>query len=94
MQLLPYPTASHPTGSITFRGEELVGAPQGVLQRIRGDRIGMIFQEPITSLNPVHTIEKQIREVLLLHKGFRPAPRVRVSWSSWTWSAFAMRNNA
>ena len=69
MQLLPYPTASHPTGSIAFRGEELVGAPQGVLQRIRGDRIGMIFQEPITSLNPVHTIEKQIREVLLLHKG-------------------------
>ncbi len=79
MQLLPYPTASHPTGSIAFRGEELVGAPQGVLQRIRGDRIGMIFQEPITSLNPVHTIEKQIREVLLLHKGLSSsAARARV----------------
>jgi len=79
MQLLPYPTASHPTGSIKFRGEELVGAPQGVLQRIRGDRIGMIFQEPITSLNPVHTIEKQIREVLLLHKGLSAtAARARV----------------
>tara|TARA_B100000676_G_scaffold312959_1_gene390185 strand:- start:2463 stop:4106 length:1644 start_codon:yes stop_codon:yes gene_type:complete len=70
MQLLPYPKASHPEGSIKFRGEELVGAPQGKLQRIRGDRVGMIFQEPTTSLNPVHTIEKQIREVLLLHKGF------------------------
>ncbi len=79
MQLLPYPTASHPTGSIAFQGEELVGAPQGVLQRIRGDRIGMIFQEPITSLNPVHTIEKQIREVLLLHKGLSSsAARARV----------------
>ncbi|MBO88582.1 MAG: microcin ABC transporter ATP-binding protein [Rickettsiales bacterium] len=69
MQLLPYPKASHPAGSIKFRGEELVGAPQGKLQRIRGDRVGMIFQEPTTSLNPVHTIEKQVCEVLLLHKG-------------------------
>ena len=69
MQLLPYPIASHPSGSIRFRGEEMIGAPRGALQRIRGDRIGMIFQEPITSLNPVHTIEKQIREVLVLHKG-------------------------
>ncbi|MDE0809446.1 MAG: ABC transporter ATP-binding protein [Alphaproteobacteria bacterium] len=69
MQLLPYPIASHPSGSIRFRSEEMIGAPRGALQRIRGDRIGMIFQEPITSLNPVHTIEKQIREVLVLHKG-------------------------
>ena len=77
-----------------FRGEELVGAPQGVLQRIRGDRIGMIFREPITSLNFVHTIEKQIREVLLLHKGFSTsAARARVLEFQ-TWSAFATRNNA
>ena len=69
MQLLPYPMASHPNGSILFRGEELVGAPQPTLRRIRGDRIGMIFQEPMTSLNPLHSIEKQISEVLLLHKG-------------------------
>ncbi|PPR60438.1 MAG: Glutathione import ATP-binding protein GsiA [Alphaproteobacteria bacterium MarineAlpha4_Bin2] len=69
MQLLPYPVASHPTGSIRFAGEELIGASRNELQRIRGDRIGMIFQEPITSLNPVHTIEKQIREVLVIHKG-------------------------
>ena len=79
MQLLPYPKASHPTGSIEFRGEELVSAPQGKLQSIRGDRVGIIFQEPITSLNPVHTIEKQVREVLLLHKGFSTAAaRARV----------------
>ncbi len=69
LQLLPYPEASHPGGSILFRGEELVAAPESRLQRIRGDRIGMIFQEPMTSLNPLHTIEKQITEVLLLHKG-------------------------
>ena len=79
LQLLPYPIASHPTGSITFQGEELIGAPRAALQRIRGDRIGMIFQEPITSLNPVHTIEKQIREVLVLHKGLSmDAARSRV----------------
>jgi len=69
MQLLPYPMASHPNGSILFRGEELIAAPQPTLRRIRGDRIGMIFQEPMTSLNPLHSIEKQISEVLLLHKG-------------------------
>ena len=79
MQLLPYPVASHPTGSVRFAEEELVGAPRAVLQRIRGDRIGMIFQEPVTSLNPVHTIEKQIREVLVLHKGLSAgAARARV----------------
>ena len=79
MQLLSYPKASHPTGSIKFRGAELVGAPQVELQSIRGDRVGMIFQEPITSLNPVHTIEKQVREVLVLHKGFSTvAARARV----------------
>jgi microcin C transport system ATP-binding protein len=79
MQLLPYPIASHPGGSIRFCGEELISAPREALQRIRGDRIGMIFQEPITSLNPVHTIEKQIRETLVLHKGLsKNAARRRV----------------
>ncbi|MCP3687762.1 MAG: ABC transporter ATP-binding protein [Gammaproteobacteria bacterium] len=72
LQLLPYPRANHPGGSILFKGEELVAAPESRLQRIRGDRIGMIFQEPMTSLNPLHTIEKQINEVLLLHKGLSP----------------------
>ncbi len=69
MQLLPYPVASHPSGSILFKGKELIGASQSALRTIRGDRIGMIFQEPMTSLNPLHTIEKQVSEVLLLHKG-------------------------
>ena len=69
LQLLPYPHASHPHGSIRYRGQELVGAPKSVLHDIRGDRISMIFQEPMTSLNPLHTVEKQITETLMLHKG-------------------------
>ncbi len=69
MQLLPYPRASHPNGSIRFNGEEVIGASRAGLQRLRGDKIGMIFQEPMTSLNPLHTVHKQIRETLILHKG-------------------------
>jgi microcin C transport system ATP-binding protein len=69
-QLLPYPVAFHPSGSIRFEGEELLGAPEPLLRRLRGDRISMIFQEPMTSLNPLHTIEKQVGEVILVHKGF------------------------
>ncbi|MCC9620965.1 ABC transporter ATP-binding protein [Thalassospira sp. MA62] len=73
LQLLPYPRASHPTGTITFDGHEMVGAKERTLRQIRGNRISMIFQEPMTSLNPLHNIEKQIGEVLLLHKGLRGA---------------------
>ena len=79
LQLLPYPQASHPAGSIEFRGEELMGAPKPVLRRIRGNRISMIFQEPLTALNPLHTVEKQIGEILRIHKGMvRDAARKRV----------------
>lgn len=67
--LLPYPMASHPTGSILFQGQELLNAPEEELRKIRGHDIGMIFQEPMTALNPLHTIEKQIAESLLIHKG-------------------------
>src|SRR5262245_44318203 len=56
MQLLPYPIAFHPSGSIRFDGTELIGAQPAVLQRIRGDRVAMVFQEPMTSLNPLHTV--------------------------------------
>ena len=73
LQLLPYPFARHPSGSIRFRGQELVGAPEPVLRTIRGNKISMIFQEPMTSLNPLHSIEKQVNEVLLLHKGLTGA---------------------
>jgi microcin C transport system ATP-binding protein len=73
LQLLPYPRARHPAGSIRFRGHELVGASEQALSEIRGDRIAMIFQEPMTSLNPLHTVAKQIGETLRLHKAMAAA---------------------
>ncbi len=80
LQLLPYPLASHGAGSsIAFDGKELVGAPERVMRDIRGNRIAMVFQEPMTSLNPLHSIEKQIAETLLLHKHMTAAAaRARV----------------
>ena len=68
MQLLPYPLARHPSGSILLGGQELLGAPEEVMRRVRGNRIAMIFQEPMTSLNPLHTVERQVNEVLFVHK--------------------------
>ncbi|MBK19121.1 MAG: microcin ABC transporter ATP-binding protein [Rhodospirillaceae bacterium] len=79
IQLLPYPMAHHPSGSIMFNGEQLLGAGEETLRRIRGNRVGMIFQEPMTSLNPLHTLEKQIGEVLFLHKRLdHSAARTRI----------------
>jgi microcin C transport system ATP-binding protein len=75
LQLLPYPFARHPTGSIRFGGTEIIGAPAETLRAIRGDRIGMVFQEPMTSLNPLHNIEKQVGEVLEVHAGMAGAAR-------------------
>ena len=76
--LLPYPQASHPGGSIRFEGEELLGADEKTLRGVRGSRIGMIFQEPMLSLNPLHTVEKQICETLTLHKRLKePVARQR-----------------
>jgi microcin C transport system ATP-binding protein len=79
LQLLPYPKAFHPSGSIKIDGEDAIGASDKFLQSIRGEKISMIFQEPMTSLNPLHTIEKQIGEVLLLHRGMgRAQARSRI----------------
>ena len=69
MQLLPYEYASHPTGSIEIEGQEVVGMDDATLLELRGNRVGMIFQEPMTSLNPLHTIERQISEGLFVHRG-------------------------
>ncbi|HJU20403.1 MAG TPA: ABC transporter ATP-binding protein [Stellaceae bacterium] len=80
MQLLPYPAAAHgPHSSIRLSGEnnrgedELIGAPPALLRQVRGGRMAMIFQEPMTSLNPLHTLERQIAETLHVHKRLRPA---------------------
>ena len=67
MQLLPYPLAHHPIGSVKFNGEELMGVADRRMRQLRGGEIAMIFQEPLSSLNPLHSIEKQIAEALLLH---------------------------
>lgn len=69
LRLLPYPTASHPTGQILFKGRDLLKASDKELRQVRGNDITMIFQEPMTSLNPLHSIEKQIAEILDLHQG-------------------------
>src|SRR6202521_3943810 len=79
MKLLPYPSAHHPSGSVLFKGRELLTAPEREIRRVRGNDITIIFQEPMTSLNPLHTIEKQIREILLLHRGMTgAAARARI----------------
>jgi microcin C transport system ATP-binding protein len=69
LKLLPYPSASHPSGSVLFKGEELLDADESDLRRVRGNDITMIFQEPMTSLNPLHTVERQIGEILEIHQG-------------------------
>lgn len=69
LRLLPEKIVSHPSGSIIFEGKDLLKAPINHLRSVRGNRISMIFQEPMTSLNPLHSIERQISEVLLLHGG-------------------------
>ena len=68
LKLLPYPKASHPTGEIFYKNKNILKCSEEELQKIRGNNISMIFQEPMTSLNPLHNIKKQITEVLFLHK--------------------------
>jgi microcin C transport system ATP-binding protein len=73
------PDAAQVAGSVSFRGEELIGASDAKLRQVRGNDISFIFQEPMTSLNPLHTIEKQIAESLSLHQGLSgSAARARV----------------
>jgi microcin C transport system ATP-binding protein len=79
LRLLPYPAASHPSGEIFFKGKDLLKASDNALRAVRGNDITMIFQEPMTSLNPLHSIEKQIGEILALHQGLTGhTARVRV----------------
>ncbi|MGB3812702.1 MAG: ABC transporter ATP-binding protein [Shinella sp.] len=79
LKLLPYPAASHPTGEILFGGKDLLKASDAVLRDVRGNDITMIFQEPMTSLNPLHAIERQIGEILKLHQDIEgPAARAKI----------------
>jgi len=79
LKLLSYPAASHPSGTVLFEGQDLMQCDEKQLRQIRGRRIAMIFQEPMTSLNPLHTVERQIAEGLRLHQGLSGAPlRARI----------------
>ncbi|RTM00404.1 ABC transporter ATP-binding protein [Ancylobacter aquaticus] len=79
LKLLQYPAASHPSGQVLFQGEDLLAMAEGDIRRVRGNDITMVFQEPMSSLNPLHTVEQQIAEILFLHRGMRgPAARARV----------------
>src|SRR6476660_2729316 len=79
MKLLPYPAAHHPSGSIKFKGRDLLPLSERDMRHVRGNDITIIFQEPMTSLNPLHTIEKQIGEILSLHQGLTgKAARARI----------------
>ena len=79
MRLLPYPAAHHPNGEILFGGQDLLKAPSHAMRDIRGEKISIIFQEPMTSLNPLHSILKQVGEVMKLHHGLDDATvRARV----------------
>ncbi len=66
---MPYPAASHPTGKIVKDGVDLLQASANEMRKVRGNEISMIFQEPMTSLNPLHTVERQISEILKVHRG-------------------------
>src|SRR6186997_3532355 len=79
MKLLPYPAASHPSGQVMFKGQDLLSLSERNIREIRGADITIIFQEPMTSLNPLHTIERQIGEILELHRGMKgEAARARI----------------
>ncbi|MGY6248744.1 ABC transporter ATP-binding protein [Bosea thiooxidans] len=71
LKLLNYPAAYHPSGKVLFKGQDLLAADEDAMRKVRGNDITMVFQEPMTSLNPLHTIQKQIGEILELHKGLR-----------------------
>ena len=79
LKLLPHPATSYPSGEILFKGQDLLKANEAALRAVRGNDITMIFQEPMTSLNPLHTVEKQISEILALHQKIEgQAARARV----------------
>ncbi|MEP3430732.1 MAG: ABC transporter ATP-binding protein [Roseibium sp.] len=79
LKLLPYPAASHPSGKILMNGEDMLTASDNEMRKVRGNQVSMIFQEPMTSLNPLHPVEKQVAEILKIHRGMSDEQaRIRV----------------
>ena len=79
VRLLPQPAASYPTGEILFRGRDVLKMSDDELRKMRGSAVTMVFQEPMTSLNPLHTIERQVGEIIALHHGRAAATKARLS---------------
>jgi microcin C transport system ATP-binding protein len=78
VKLLPYPAASHPSGAVLFKGRDVLTMSDAELRDMRGAGVTMVFQEPMTSLNPLHTIERQVGEIIALHGGRAASTRDRV----------------
>jgi microcin C transport system ATP-binding protein len=78
VKLLPYPAASHPSGEVFFKGRDVLKMNDAELREMRGAGVTMVFQEPMTSLNPLHTIERQVGEIIALHGGRAASTRKRV----------------
>jgi microcin C transport system ATP-binding protein len=78
VKLLPYPAASHPSGEVLFKGRDVLTMTDAELRAMRGAGVTMVFQEPMTSLNPLHTIERQVGEIIALHGGRAASTRDRV----------------
>ena len=89
LKLLPYPAAHHPSGSVVFKGEELLDSDESDLRRVRGNDITMIFQEPMTSLNPLHTIERQIAKYWKSIRACAKPRRASALWNCLQKSVFA-----
>ena len=79
MGLLPRPNGNIRSGKINYQGEDLAAADNTRLQRIRGNEISMVFQEPMTALNPVHTIGRQLTEVVAIHTDQSPDEQIRTA---------------
>ena len=92
LRLLPA-TAQHPHGSIIYQGQDLLQASERQMRGIRGNRIAMIFQEPMSALNPLHTVGKQIGEILQQHRGCANSRRPSAHWSCCGWSKSVSRKS-
>ena len=92
LRLLP-PGTLHPTGEIFLDGKDLLRVPESEMRHVRGNRISIIFQEPMTSLNPLHTVETQVSEVLKIHRGMSNGAARNRRWSFWRRSASATQRN-
>jgi len=79
LRLVPTPPAAHPSGVIRFAGKDLLTLPERDLERLRGNRLAMIFQDPLTALNPYLSVGRQLTEVLEVHEGATPAAARRAA---------------